>query len=235
MIRIAICDDELYEQEKIQTMLNQLKAENCKGIHVETFSSGEELIENDYDQFDILILDIHMRDLSGLDVAKAIRHHNKKIQIIFITSHEQYWPEGYSVNAFRYLLKPVSFEQFKKAFLELIENIIELNNTITLQHAGGVERVNISQIKYLAIEGRKVAIYATNKKYLTNISLSNWKEMLKEYSFAESHTSFLVNLRFVKKVSKENVALFTGDQVYISQRKYQSFKKAFLSYIDHLT
>ncbi|MGL5353113.1 MAG: LytR/AlgR family response regulator transcription factor, partial [Clostridium sp.] len=112
MYNIAICEDEKLQANKLIDMLNKYeKNENTK-FNIDYFESGELLISEGYEKYHIILMDVQMNELSGIETAKLIRETNKNVKIIFITSMEKYWAEGYKVSAYRYLLKPIIEELF---------------------------------------------------------------------------------------------------------------------------
>ena len=100
-MRIAMCDDE----KKFLTMLKELIANSYPDttkLCISEFESGEQFLSQfKVNQFDVIILDIEMKALTGLDVAKKIRETDKSVIIAFLTSHQEFAPNGYEVNAFR--------------------------------------------------------------------------------------------------------------------------------------
>ena len=104
-MKIAICDDEKIFLKKMNNLIVSNYANPDKLIICE-FESGEQFLSQfKANQFDVIILDIEMKELTGLDVAEKIRETDKAVIIAFLTSHQEFAPNGYEVNAFRYLLK----------------------------------------------------------------------------------------------------------------------------------
>ncbi|MCW0599800.1 response regulator, partial [Clostridioides difficile] len=120
MCKIAICEDEKVQVEKICEILKKFELNEGIKLNVDTFSSGEELIENKFEKYDIVFLDIKMKKLTGIETSKIIRKSSEKIKIIFITALEQYWPEGYTVSAYRYILKPIKEDELYSIIKDLI-------------------------------------------------------------------------------------------------------------------
>ncbi|MEG0579608.1 MAG: LytTR family DNA-binding domain-containing protein, partial [Niameybacter sp.] len=156
-------------------------------------------------------------------------------KIIFVTALEQYWPEGYTVNAYRYIIKPIDERTFYQLVSDWLKEINQNKRSVLLKKGEGIENVLIADIKYLAIEDRKVVVYTRAGRYDSRVPLSQWEEKLYTHHFANSHTSYLVNLKFVKSIDKEHVTLIDGEQVYVSQRKYKAFKNKLIAYIDTIS
>lgn len=234
MYNIAICDDEICQIKEIKKMLKTFEENNDIKFNIVTYSSGEELLESEFDKYHVIFLDIHMQGLNGIDTAKSIRESNKHIQIVFITSLEQYWPEGYSVRAFRYILKPINEYEFFNT-IELLLNEVSKNIAyVALKSEGKIERVLIEDIKYIVIENRKVEVHTKDTVYNDSLSLAQWEKKLSGHAFTKPHNSYLVNLNFIKAINKSELELIDGDKVYVSQRKYKDFKDRFIEFIDSI-
>ncbi|WP_122639057.1 response regulator [Romboutsia sp. Marseille-P6047] len=123
MVRIAICEDEKETQILLESNLNNILKHTNKEYEIKKYSSGEELLESELNHIDILLLDIQMGQINGMDTARKIREIDDNMEIIFITSLIDYVQEGYEVRAYRYLLKPIELEELKKHILTCIREI----------------------------------------------------------------------------------------------------------------
>ncbi|WP_053982997.1 LytR/AlgR family response regulator transcription factor [Niameybacter massiliensis] len=234
MYKIAICEDEVLQKTYMGNLLKKIAKENNVEFDIRLFAAGEQLLEAGYDEYDMIILDIEMGQINGVEVAKRIRQTNKEVKIIFVTGVEKLWPEGYNVNAYRYIVKPVDEQSFSQAIVELLEMIGKSQQYITLKSEGTLERIAIPDIKYLAIQDRKVELYITGRSITTNIPMQEWEEMLTGHGFASPHKSYLVNLQYVSRLNKESLQLTTGEEVYVSKRKYKTFKEEFMMYVEKM-
>lgn len=234
MYKIAICEDELLQKTYMNNLLKKIAKENNVDFDIRLFATGEQLLEAGYDEYDMIILDIEMGQINGIEVAKRIRQTNKEVKIIFVTGVEKLWPEGYNVNAYRYIVKPVEEQSFSKAIVELLETMDRPQQYIMLKNEGTLERIAISNIKYLAIQDRKVELYIRGRSITTNIPMQEWEEMLGGHGFASPHKSYLVNLQYVSRLNKESLQLTTGEEVYVSKRKYKTFKEEFMVYVEKM-
>ena len=149
-MRIAICDDE----KRICDILAEKVRKNCPGEEIMTYTSGEELLDADISP-DILLLDIKMPGMSGMDVAKTLRDRDWRKILIFITGEEDQVFNSFDLHAFHFLVKPVADEKLK----EVLDNAVkELERSVpVLQkqekyidiHSGTSHiRVNLSQLMY---------------------------------------------------------------------------------------
>ena len=231
MYKMAICED---EQIQAELLIKQLKTymENHKiNFDIVYFSTGEEFLKQDYNQYDLIFLDIKMQGISGIEVAKEVRKARSKTKIIFVTGYEDYWPEGYKVMASCFLIKPVKLEELTEALSSVIDELNSSRQSIVARKDNVLAKILIEDITHLEISGRKVLIHTIDGSYSSSYSLNNWYQQLRIHHFEYAHSSYLVNLKYVKIVDRDKVTLTTGQEVYMSLRKYKNFKTSFIQYM----
>ncbi|MEF9958961.1 MAG: LytTR family DNA-binding domain-containing protein [Niameybacter sp.] len=234
MYKIAICEDQKVWHYQLIKIFEQIHNHENIDLEVDTYLSGEALLNSEFNQYDVLILDIQMDGLDGIEVAKKIRKVNERVQIMFVTALENSWSEGYVVRAYRYIVKPIEVDAFYEMMVQLFDEINQSRRSVLVKEDGGMKKVEIASIKYLAIESRKVVIYTLDGCYKSSISLGEWNDKLQPFGFAHPHTSYLVNLKYVKHLNREKIVLTQGDILYVSQRKYKKFKEQFMNYVDYI-
>ncbi|WP_322020010.1 LytR/AlgR family response regulator transcription factor [Clostridium butyricum] len=143
MYNIAICEDNAVQLEQIRNLFTQFSINENVKFNIYTFFTGEDLLAHDYNHYDIVVLDIKMGQLNGIDVAKIIRKTNEHLKIIFITALDKYWPDGYNVNAFRYILKPLNENIFYNEIKNVIAAINKNKAFITIENNGSLKNINI--------------------------------------------------------------------------------------------
>ena len=107
MLQIAICDDEQYYREKIQSLLKQYLNKQNIDYTIQCYHSGEQFL-NQYEnsvKYDIVFLDISMKELNGIQTAAQIRTFHSTTFLVFVTAFIDYALEGYKVSAVRYIMK----------------------------------------------------------------------------------------------------------------------------------
>ena len=108
MIQIAIADDDAVFLAKIEKYVRKYQEENNTDIQLTTFSDAKELIEGYHPVYDIVILDIEMPGMNGMEAAEKIRQTDENVVLMFITNMIQYAIRGYSVGALDFVMKPVN-------------------------------------------------------------------------------------------------------------------------------
>ena len=124
-IQIAICDDEASELNYVRTIVESWAQQSGHHINIETFASAEAFLFHyaENKAYDILLLDIEMKEMNGIMLAKQIRAQNKTMQIIFVTGFADYMQQGYDVAALHYLMKPVSIEKLSEVLKRAARHI----------------------------------------------------------------------------------------------------------------
>ena len=231
MIRIAICEDEKETQSLIENYLhNILKNINIE-YEIQKYSLGEELLESNLKEIDILLLDIQMGQINGMDTARKIREVDNKMEIIFITSLIDYVQDGYEVKAYRYLLKPIELEELKKHVLTCIKEIENKNNCILIKNKSNTYKIQSNEIKYIEVQKKNMLIHTINKTFDVRYSLEKIEKDLKLDKFVRCHKSFLVNLSYVENIKLNTAILESGEEVPVSRYRYKDVKEKFLKFL----
>lgn len=230
MIKIGICEDEKEMQNLIESHLqNLLKNSEYK---IEKYISGEELLQANFKDIDILLLDIQMGKLNGMDTARRIREVDSKMEIIFITSLIDYVQEGYEVRAYRYLLKPIELEELKKHVLNCINEIEKnKNHYILIKNKSNTYKIYSNEITYIEVQKKDMLIHTINKDFDVRYSLEKVEKDLNLDKFVRCHKSFLVNLTYVENIKSNIAILENGEEVPISRYRYKEVKEKFLRFI----
>ena len=230
-MRVAICDD---NQTFAKTLADYIEAEyKSLDLRIEFFANGEELVayyEADKKSFDVILLDIEMKQINGIDAAHQIRKVDSRVVIIFITSHDELASMGYEVAAFRFLTKPVKSKKLIEA-LEAVRAQTGSTKTIHVSNAEGEYTININDILFFEARNQQVSIQTKEGHFLQRYSLSDYVEELAKYDFVSIHRSYLVNMKYVKGLNKQEIILQDGTALPISRLKYAEVKQSFHDYI----
>ncbi|CEP80578.1 LytTR family DNA-binding domain-containing protein [Paraclostridium sordellii] len=232
MIKIAICEDEKEQQDLLKTHINQI----FKGLPIkyslDIFNSGEELLKNYPKNIDIFLIDIQLNEINGMDTARKIRETDNKAEIIFITSLIEYALEGYEVRAYRYLIKPVKYDDLKIHILNCIKEIDIKNKYIIIKEQGNRIKLGISEITYIEVQKENITIHTLNQTYETKGTMNNIEKEINCSRFYRCHKSFLVNLEHIKSIKQYIAVLENGEEVPISRYRFKDTKDRFFDLIE---
>ncbi|CEP50489.1 LytTr family DNA-binding response regulator [[Clostridium] sordellii] len=232
MIKIAICEDEKEQQDLLKTHINQIFKDLPINYSLYTFNSGEELLKNYPKDIDIFLIDIQLNEINGMDTARKIRETDNKAEIIFITSLIEYALEGYEVRAYRYLIKPVKYDDLKMHILNCIKEIDIKNKHIIIKEQGNRIKLDISEITYIEVQKENITIHTLNKTYETKGTMNNIEKEINCSRFYRCHKSFLVNLEHIKSIKQYIAVLENGEEVPISRYRFKDTKDRFFDLIE---
>lgn len=234
-MRIAVCDDYKIQLDLMKRYINEWAKGNEVNITIDTFTSAEEfLIEwEDYDKYDIIFLDIEMNSMSGVELSNIIRKKNKTIDIVFVTGIFKYALHGYKVGALQYLMKPIKKEDLEDCLHNTknrIQNIINSINYITIEMPKKSIKLNYDDIQYCIMFSPYIDIHTNSEKITLRKKISDIESLLPKTSFIRCHRSYLVNIKYIKAVTKDSVILESGVKIPISRGKYIETNDAFINY-----
>lgn len=231
-MRIAICDDEEVQRQLMAKYLREWAT--VKGLLLETvsFSDAESFLfqwEEDKD-YDLLVLDIEMGRLNGVELAMKLRRDGEQIPVLFITGYESYMAQGYEVAALHYLLKPVNKQKLFEV-LERLQKAQKTENKILLQTEEGSLCVVPSDIWCIEASGHRCILTTTSDTYSLKHSISEIRKILeKEKGIVMSHRSFLVNLQHVSSITKMELVMDNGTKIPVSRGSAKAVNEAFIRY-----
>lgn len=227
---IAICEDNPTQSAYTKEFVKAWAAQRAHPVRVSAFESAESfLFQYAEDKtFDILLLDIEMGRISGVELAKQIRRDNREVQIVFITGYMEYIAEGYDVEALHYLLKPLSEEKLYSVLDRAVLRVKEKSHSLLLHMGDEMVRIPLYEIRYLEVQKNYVTIHA-QQDYQVKKPLRELEGELDD-SFFKTGRSFWVNLRFVMRTSKNEVTLKDGTQVPLSRGLYEGINRAIIRY-----
>ncbi len=231
MIRVAIVDDDLMVQNKLKQYIKEYEKEKNEKFNVSTYSDAFDIVENYNGHYDIIFMDIQMDKMDGLTAAEKIREQDKKTIIIFVTNMAGYAIQGYKVDALSYIVKPIVYIDFVQQLDKAVSKIsLSKSAYLIVTVNSEIIRLDITKISYMESIEHKVYIHLENETIAIYNSLSNLEKLVKDYHFARCNSCFLVSLKHVERIEKDEV-IVDGDALIISRSKKKNFMNALAEYI----
>lgn len=231
MFKIAICDDEPVFSSQIEAILKHWPSKPAD-LKVETFANGDALITAHTESpFDIILLDVIMPFVNGIETAREIRRHDKNVRIVFLTSSPEYAVDSYTVKANNYLLKPVepfSLFQCLDEFYGEIHQVLPYIN-VKIPHA--VRKINLAEIEYVEAQKRHVLfVLADGNKLESTEPFYTYEEKLSsDLGFFKCHRSYIVNISMIDTYTAKEVQMHSGHLIPISRSCHKEFEDAYFS------
>lgn len=235
-MQIAICDDDKSIIERVNELLNEYFESHGLELTVSRFSDGEALIKSGI-RFDMAFIDVEMPRVNGLEAAAYVRKNNRNAVIIIVSSYPDYLDDAMELNVYRFLSKPIDKTRFMNSISAALKRYFAITEPVLLQLSDETVKISTADIIYLSIDDRKIIVHTLERDYESSKNMEWWKKQLNPDLFAQSHKSYLVNLRYVTNFDKTTVTLKCGGKIYklyVSQRKYVKFKNAFYAYLKHI-
>ena len=233
-MKVLICDDNSIDIENIKRAIKLSKKKSIIELDITCFSRGYNVI-NCEEKFDLAFVDIEMPGVNGLSVTQHLKRINPNIIVFIVTSYQSYLDKAMDLNVFRYISKPIELKRFQESLNTAIDLYHQSTENIVLEYYDECYNIFTTDILYLTIEKRKTKIVTTEREYITRDKFDIWKKRMLKYDyFAQTHYSFIVNLRNVIKFDKSQATLIQNNKtinIPISRACYSSFKKSFYEYM----
>lgn len=231
MIHIAVVEDEKEYMEQIQTYVADYARE--KGVEIQThpFGDGLQILEGYQPVYDLILLDISMPGLNGMETARRIRAADTGVVLVFITSMAQYAINGYEVGALDFVLKPITYSAFSLRLSRALSRLRPKERSqILLTLSGGVRKLNINDIYYVEVQNRKLCYHTSQGSFEVRGTLQAAEASLKGHYFSRCNHWYLVNLHHVSEIRK-NIVIVAGNELEISRRNKNAFLSALTDYV----
>jgi DNA-binding LytR/AlgR family response regulator len=199
---------------------------------LDSFSSGEGLLEVfEKEKYDLIFLDVYMGDLTGVQTAERIRDIDTQVVIVFTTTSDDFTREGYRLNAYKYLLKPVVEEDVVDALeLATLKRDKAQGATLAIVTDNVPVIIPLNDIVFVESSNRKSLIYTSDKTYATTMTIDALEKLLPSPRFLRSHRSYIVNLDHVDDL-EEDFIMDNGDIAYVAVKNHRKIKHAYDDYL----
>lgn len=231
MIHVAIVEDNEKTREKLQQYLLRYEKESKNSYSIQLYEDGIDIVNDYTSTYDVILMDIQMKKMDGIEAAKEIRKIDKEVFLIFITNMVQYAINGYAVNAADYLLKPLSYFTFSECMRRIeIHLAKKKKNYLTWNVAGGIIKIDMTDIYYMESQGHYIYIHKTDGIVSVLETMKNMENLLIPNGFFRCSSGYLVNLYYVEKIVKYTVWV-GGDELSISRTRKKEFMEALTDYL----
>lgn len=222
-MQIAIVEDDLEQQRLLERLINDYAIKHKLNVTIDCFADGIYILETGSLSYDLIYLDIEMKHLDGMTTAKGIREQDDKVILVFVTNFVQFAIEGYSVNAFDFLLKPLSIFSFSEHFKKVLARYRKSRPTIlSIKTADGMVNVNVSELLFVESEGHSLYFHTVNDVYRTRRTMKETETELLPLNFFRCNHGYLVNLAHVKGI-EDNQVIIGEEALQISRPRKKEF------------
>ncbi len=231
-MKLAIIDDDAEYANTLAEYIRQFNEEKGSLLRSDYYESAEVFFNEDISMYSLVIFDIDMPGLNGMDAARLLRKRNGSIVIIFVTNMPQYALYGYEVAAVDYILKPVSYSDFSLKLRKALRYVnINKDESLTLKVPNGLLRVSVLDIMYVESSLHYLIYHTFDGEHKVRGTMSAAEKELQPKFFARCGSSYLVNLRYVRSIEKEDVLIKNNIKLKISRGWRNDFLNRFTAYL----
>lgn len=233
--RLAICEDDPVLRKELSLLCREILEEEEIEPEIQEYASAVSLEAELGDRpapFDLLVLDIQMEGMTGMELARRLRARKDRVSILFVTGCEEYLPEGYCVQPIQFLLKPVR----REALAEALRTDWEWNHQAkTLALRAGKGRtilLPVAEIRYVESFNHRLVVHLEQAEQTCVLSLAEIESLLPPGQFCRCHNSYLVNLEFLASISRSGLELRDGSRLPVGRAYYDPLQSAFVRYLN---
>ncbi|MDO5520216.1 MAG: LytTR family DNA-binding domain-containing protein [bacterium] len=241
MINVCLCDDDGLFLEVCSGIIEQIGAETELELNIQKFFNGESLLfelEDKVNSFDIIIMDMIMREFNGIETAKQLREYGFSGEIIFLSSSKEYAIDSFEVEPLNYVLKDENYQVKLKEVLMKAISLIEKKNAKKLILYTKKKRIvmELSEILYIECINKTLFLYKDDggvEEYIS--TLGSIEEKIREHGFIRCHKSYIVNAEYIETFTKSECKLRKNISIPIGRKYASIFKEDLIQYeFDHI-
>lgn len=231
-INIAICDDDIKVTSLVENYLCEITRNTDINISIDVFYDGSTLVDHCKNQkmrYDIIYLDIEMKTMGGIEAAKNIRLYDREVILIFVSNYDNYLKELLEIEPFRFLDKPIVKEDFENYFYKAINRIKNNDEAFTFKYQKEHYKIRYRDIIYFESCKRVIIIITQDTMYQFYGKLNDIEKLIyeKKHNFLRIHQSYLVNLKYIKKISFSYIELENGELLKISDERQKKVRDTY--------
>ena len=234
IFRLAIVEDERAAAETLKEMMERYGQENAPSdeYRISVFPDAYEFLAKG-GEYDAIFLDIQMDGMNGMQAAREVRKRDEDVLIVFVTNMAQYAVESYEVQAYDFILKPLSYGNFFMKFRRVLKRLSHraYDAYLTLSSRFEQRRVRISDIVYVEVNRHNLIFHLSGDEemHMTG-TMADWESRLAPYHFVRCNTYLLVNLGYVTRIYGDEVTV-GGKILRVSRSKKQQLMNEFAKYM----
>lgn len=233
MVHIMICDDDPAFVQSMMQKVQTLPAYSAKSMSLQCLTDVAAMKPNVLAQGDILFLDIDLGEKSGIDLARDMRRSNPETVLIFVTNFNEYAPEGYEVDAFRYLAKSDLDKKLPIYFSDALAVLRKRQRKVEILCEGESVPVPVQALAYVESQGHEQCLHLvgwSRQTLYTRLTMARLEELLFPQGFLRIHKQFLVNMAYLQSLQSTGAVLTTGETLRASARSYRENRQKFVNW-----
>ena len=213
-------------------MIAQKVSECLPESDIRVFSSGSDLLKClQTEACDILLLDIDMPDITGLEIAGCLSRLEKRPLLVFVTSHDELVYESFQYHPFAFLRKSSFDREIQSALEDCVREFQHRERHFSFRWEGKRVCLLLSEIFYFEAEGNYLKVFSKTGQYRFRSTITSVENTLTGCGFIRIHKGFLINQAAVRLFHAKGVELFDGTMLPIGKSYAKTAEEQFLRYL----
>ena len=231
MLKIIACDDDVAFLDRLHRMIDRWSTETGTAVDVALVTRGEDLARHAASRADIILLDMIMPLVNGMDTARELRQSDTAVRLVFLTSSPEFALESYEVRAFDYLLKPVTYERLAQPLDELSSMRPAATDELVIKTSFGYHALRLSDIEYAEARNKHVVFRLRDGRDIEALESFRSVEdrLAQNATFFKCHRSYQVNLRNIDHFDRTDIVMRSGACIPLSRSSKQGFQDAYIA------
>lgn len=223
MLHVAIVEDEKDCMEQLKKHLETFQREHNAEFQIDWYHDGAKFLHNYDDRYSIVLMDIDMPIMNGMETARRLRKIDDDVCLIFVTNIAQHALEGYQVQAMSYFIKPVTYYQLNVVLQRAMKYIRRsASEELILKTSDGSCRVAVNDIMYVEVKDHFLHYHLRNRCIIARDTMKETEKRLSAQGFARCNNCYLVNLKYVDRFSTTSVFV-NSEELRFSRSKRTEF------------
>lgn len=229
-VRVLMCDDDPQQLKVLDLELRRIFEKQSRNVLISTAERPSLLRREHLEGLDMVFLDIDFPEgeETGIQLARRLRESNRRAILFFVTNFIEYAPEGYEVQAFRYILKRDISLILERYILQAMEQLADDQEFIRMRTRDTITDVPLAEIRYIEVMDHSVSIHADSRSISMTATLSSLEAGLENRGFLRIHKSYLVNMHHIRRFRSRECLLTDGTVLAVSEKNYSQQKQKYL-------
>ena len=231
IVNAVIVEDDDKDAETLSGMLERYASERGTQFAVTRYRDAISFIEGYKPLYDVVFMDIELPDYDGMRAAKRLRELDPVVMLVFVTNMAQFAVAGYEVDAFDFVVKPLSYGNLSLKLDRAVSRMGTETRKVSIYFPEGTRIVSVADIKYVEVMDHRVIWHTTDGDLSLCGSLKKIEEELPGTDFVRINHCYIVNLKYVTAVNAASLVC-AGDELAISRPRRRDFMRAMAEYIE---
>ena len=233
-MNLLICDDDVTFAEKVRSAAVPFFEANNVPVQCMVCASAEEAqalpgLEN----CQLAFLDVDLVTASGIELGRTLKQKNPKVLLVYISAYLEFAPQGYTVSAFRYILKGDIQRMLPVCLEDVYQELFGARRVLEVEFNRETKQVPYDDIFSLESEGRRVLVFGEEPHKLLCVYYGKLSELpgdLFENGFVRIGRSAVVNMKYIQKIAGYKVRMRNGAELSVSRASYAEVRRLYLEW-----